>query len=458
MKTILVIGAGLSSSSLIRYFLQNAEKENWQIRVVDQDLELVKRKINNHPRGVALSFNALDPAERRPEVKKADLVVSMLPARFHIDVAKDCIELNTNLITPSYVSPEMKNLNEDAQRAGIIILNEIGVDPGIDHMSAKRIIDDIEGKGGKLTIFESFTGGLIAPESDDNPWNYKFTWNPRNVVLAGQGGAAKFIQEGKYKYIPYNKLFRRTEIIELEGLGKFEGYANRDSLSYRSVYKLDDIPTIYRGTLRRKGFCRAWDVFVQLGATDDTYVIEGSENMTYREFINSFLPYNEHDSIELKLRHYLKIDLDDLLWDKLVWLDIFSRDKVIGIKDASPAQALQKILEEKWSLKEDDKDMIVMYHKLVYLLNDEHHEIISYMANIGEDRTFTAMSNTVGLPAAICAKMILNGTIQLKGIQIPIHKEIYDPVLNELEEYGITFNEKEISPARLYNNDMKPWS
>jgi saccharopine dehydrogenase-like NADP-dependent oxidoreductase len=213
MKTILVIGAGLSSSSLIRYFLQHAEKENWQIRVVDQDLDLVKRKLNNHPRAVALSFNALDPVERRPEVERADLVISMLPARFHIDVARDCLELHTHLITPSYVSPEMKQLDEAAKQAGIIFLNEIGVDPGIDHMSAKKIIDEIEAKGGKLTIFESFTGGLIAPESDNNPWNYKFTWNPRNVVIAGQGGAAKFIQEGKYKYIPYNKLFRRTEII-----------------------------------------------------------------------------------------------------------------------------------------------------------------------------------------------------------------------------------------------------
>jgi saccharopine dehydrogenase-like NADP-dependent oxidoreductase len=457
MKTILVIGAGLSSSSLIRYFLQNAEAENWEIRVVDQDLDLVKRKLNGHPRGVALSFNALDPVQRRPEIERADLVVSMLPARFHIDVARDCIELNTNLITPSYVSPEMKLLDEAAKKSGIIILNEIGVDPGIDHMSAKKIIDAIEHKGGELTIFESFTGGLVAPESDDNPWNYKFTWNPRNVVLAGQGGAAKFIQEGKYKYIPYTKLFRRTEIIELDGLGKFEGYANRDSLSYRSVYKLDAIPTIYRGTLRRKGFCRAWDIFVQLGATDDSYIIEGSENMSYREFINSFLPYNEHDSVELKLRHYLKIDLDDNLWDKLVWLDIFSKDKKIGIKDATPAQALQKILEDKWSLKENDKDMIVMYHKFVYLLNGEHHEIISYMANIGEDRTYTAMSNTVGLPAAICAKMILNNTIELKGIQLPIHKEIYEPVLEELEQYGVRFTEKEIFPARLYNNDQA-WS
>lgn len=458
MKTILVIGAGLSSSSLIRYFLQNAEQENWEIRVVDQDKELVKRKLGGHPRGVALAFNALDPVERRPEIEKADLVISMLPARFHIDVARDCIELRTNLITPSYVSPEMKALHEEAEKAGIIILNEIGVDPGIDHMSAKKVIDEIEAKGGKLTIFESFTGGLVAPESDDNPWNYKFTWNPRNVVLAGQGGAAKFIQEGKYKYIPYTKLFRRTEIIELEELGKFEGYANRDSLSYRSVYKLDDIPTIFRGTLRRKGFCRAWDIFVQLGATDDSYVIEGSEKMTYREFINSFLPYNENDSVELKLRHYLKIDLDDTLWDKLVWLDIFSRDKIVGIKNATPAQALQKILEEKWALKEEDKDMIVMYHKFVYLLDGEHREVVSYMANIGEDRTYTAMSNTVGLPAAICGRMILNGTIALKGVQIPIYPEIYNPVLQELEEYGVAFTEKEIVPPRLYSQDMQPWS
>ena len=458
MKTILVIGAGLSSSSLIRYLLQNAEQENWQIRVVDQNLELVKRKLNNHSRGVALSFNALNSDERRPEIQRADLVISMLPAQFHVEVAKDCIDFQTNLITPSYVSPEMNELNDLATRAGILILNEIGVDPGIDHMSAKKIIDEIERNNGKLTIFESFTGGLIAPESDDNPWNYKFTWNPRNVILAGQGGAAKFIQEGKYKYIPYNKLFRRTEIIELDDLGRFEGYANRDSLRYRSIYNLDDIPTIYRGTLRRKGFCRAWDVFVQLGATDDSYILDDSETMTYREFFNSFLPYNEHDSIELKLRHYLKIDLDDLLWDKLVWLDIFSRDKVIGIKNATPAQALQKILEDKWTLKDDDKDMIVMYHKFVYILDGQHHEIISYMANIGEDRTYTAMSNTVGLPAAICAKMILNGTISMKGVQIPIHQEIYEPVLKELESYGISFEEKKIFPARLYGNDLQPWS
>ncbi|MGB0933161.1 MAG: saccharopine dehydrogenase family protein [Lishizhenia sp.] len=457
MKTILILGAGLSSSSLIRYFLKHSDENNWKIRVTDRDLDLVKSKLKGHKNGVALDFNALDPEQRRPEIEKADLVVSMLPARFHVEVAKDCIELKKNVITPSYVSSEMEALHKEAEEAGILIMNEIGVDPGIDHMSAMRVLDHISEIGGKMHIFESFTGGLVAPESDNNPWNYKFTWNPRNVVLAGQGGAAKFIQENQYKYIPYNKLFRRTEIIEVENYGLFEGYANRDSLSYRDVYGLEDIPTIYRGTLRRKGFSRAWDVFVQLGCTDDSYVLEGSENMTKRDFINSFLPYNQNDSVELKLRHYLKIDLDDTLWDKLEWLGIFENDKKIGFKDATPAQILQKILEEKWSLKPEDKDMIVMYHKFVYHKNNQFHEITSEMVNIGEDQTYTSMSNTVGLPAAICGKMMLNNEISLKGVRRPIYKEIYNPILDELEQYSIKFVEKQIENPRLYS-DNQPWS
>ncbi len=453
MKNILVLGAGLSASSLIKYFCDNSDTEGWKIRVVDRDMNLVNSKIHG-PNAEAMSFNALDPEERRPQVEWADLVISMLPARFHVEVARDCIDLKTNLITPSYVSKEMEALSDEAETAGIIILNEIGVDPGIDHMSAMKIIDEIHEMGGKMHIFESFTGGLVAPESDNNPWNYKFTWNPRNVVLAGQGGAAKFIQEGQYKYIPYNKLFRRTEIIEIEGYGQFEGYANRDSLSYRDVYGLEEIPTIYRGTFRRKGFSRAWDCFVQLGATDDSYILEGSEHMTYRDYINSFLPYNPNDSVELKLRHYLKIDQDDNLWDKLLWLDIFSRDKKVGLKDATPAQILQKILEEKWAMKPNDKDMIVMHHKFVYILDGEYHEINSDMVSIGVDDVHTAMSRTVGLPAAICGKMILNGTIQLKGVQRPIKENIYAPVLKELEEYGIKFKDTKLSEPVLYNEGV----
>lgn len=454
MRNILLLGAGLSSSSLIRYLLANAEQEQWHIKIVDQNKAAIEKKIGSSSNAEALVFNAIDPIERRPEIAKADLVISMLPARFHIGVAKDCIELKKNMITPSYISDEMSALDQEAKDAGIIIMNEIGVDPGIDHMSAMRVIDRIRNEGGEMYNFESFCGGLVAPESDDNPWNYKFTWNPRNVVLACQGGAAKFIQEGRYKYIPYNKVFRRTEIIEIANFGRFEGYANRDSLKYRSIYGLDNIPTIYRGTLRRVGFSRAWDVFVQLGATDDSYILEGSENMSNRDFINSFLPYNHSDSVELKLRSYLKIDLDDSLWDKLVWLGIFDKEKKIGLKDATPAQILQQILEDKWTLHPDDKDMIVMYHKFIYKKEDKYQEIRSDMVAIGENQTYTAMSNTVGLPLGICVKHILNGNIQLQGVHLPTHHKIYTPILDELEEHNITFHERVVSPVRLYNEEQ----
>lgn len=444
MKNILVLGAGLSSSSLIRYFLNRSEENNWTVTIVDRDLDLVKQKINGNKNGIALSFNATSSEERKSEIEKADIVISMLPARFHYDVALDCVALKTNLITPSYISSEMKALDAQAKEAGIVIMNEIGVDPGLDHMSAMRVIDMIKSKGGKLNAFESFTGGLIAPQSDNNPWNYKLTWNPRNVVLAGQGGAAKFIQEGKYKYIPYNRLFRRTEIIPIEGFGDFEGYANRNSLSYRETYGLEGIPTIYRGTLRRKGFSKAWNVFVQLGATDDTYTLENSKQMTKREFINSFLPFHVSDSVELKLRHQIKIDQDDAIWDKLVWLGIFEDEGYNFEQDVTPAQFLQKIIEEKWILDEGDKDMLVMWHKFEYQLNNKNYLITSHMINIGEDQVYTSMSNTVGLPAAICAKMILNGTITEKGVRMPIDKSVYSPILNELAEYDVKFIEKEI--------------
>ena len=446
MKKIVIFGAGRSSTSLIEYLLSIAEEQNLLITLLDYNEELAKSKINNHKFGEAHFIDANNPNERLKFIKESQLVISMLPAHMHLGIVKDAIHEKVHVITPSYVTEEIRSLNADAKNNDVLILNEMGLDPGIDHMSAKKIIDEIEDNGGKLTGFESFTGGLVAPESDDNPWNYKFTWNPRNVVLAGQGGAAKFIQEGKYKYIPYNKLFRRTEIIEIEGYGKFEGYANRDSLRYRSVYGLNEIPTMYRGTLRKIGFCRAWNVFVQLGLTDDSYVIEGSENMTNRDFINSFLAYNPHDSVELKLRHYLGIEQDDYIWEKLVWLGLFE-DKKIGLKNATPAQILQKILQNKWSLREEDKDMIVMWHKFNFSQKGVDKEIRSHMVYIGKDNKFTAMSDTVGLPLGIAAKLLLSGKIKGRGVKLPIEREIYLPVLSELEQLGITFEEKEVPPV-----------
>jgi saccharopine dehydrogenase-like NADP-dependent oxidoreductase len=442
MKTILVIGAGLSSSSLIRYLVQNAAENNWQIRVVDQDIELAKKKLNDHPAGVALSFNALDPIERKSEIDGADLVISMLPARFHVEIAKDCIAAQTNLITPSYISSEMKALDAPAKEAGIIIMNEIGVDPGIDHMSAMRVLDEIRAKGGSIHSFKSFCGGLIAPESDNNPWNYKFTWNPRNVVLAGQGAAACFEEESEYKYIPYHKLFTRLDHISIPGYGDFEGYANRDSLSYRSIYKLEGIPTIYRGTLRKSGYCRAWNVMVDLGLTEDNYAMDKSENLTPRSFLNAFLPYRKNVSVEEKFKEYLGDKID--LYSKFEWLGLFEHTPPFGIPNASPAQLLEHLLVKKWSLDPSDKDMLVMFHEFAFHLEGKFQKITSHMVNIGEDAVYTSMSNTVGLPAAICAKMILNGTLQSKGVQIPVLPEIYNPILDELELYGIKFIEEEM--------------
>ena len=451
MRKILVIGAGRSSSSLIKYLLDKSVEENLQIIVADVSKQSAEAKLQNHTNGKAIVLDVFNTAERNKAIQNADIVISMLPARFHLEVAKDCIAYKKSLVTASYISKEMKDLDAEVKKQGLVFMNEIGLDPGIDHMSAMQVIDRIrDDSDAKLLLFESFTGGLVAPESDTNLWNYKFTWNPRNVVVAGQGGAAKFLQEGKYKYIPYQKLFRRTEMLNINGSGKFEAYANRDSLKYLEVYGLQDILTLYRGTIRRIGFSRAWNMFVQLGMTDDSYTMEDSENMSFRDFTNSFLTYNPHDSVELKLRSYLKIDQDDIMWEKLLELDIFSPTKIVGLKDATPAQILQKILMDSWSLEENDKDMIVMQHKFGYEYQGEKRQIESSMVVIGEDQTYTAMAKTVGLPVAIATLKILNGEIKTPGVQLPITKEVYEPILKELAVHGIQFKEIKV-PYLGYN-------
>ena len=453
MRNVLIIGAGRSASSLIRYLLSKSTEENLHITVADLSLSLAEAKTQHHPHATPLALNIFDTDERRNAIESASIVISMLPAHLHIEIAKDCIEFKKHLVTASYISDAMQALDTDAKQNNLIFMNEIGLDPGIDHMSAMKVIDEIRAKGGKMLLFESFCGGLVAPESDNNLWNYKFTWAPRNVVLAGQGGAAKFIQEGTYKYIPYSALFRRTEFLEVEGYGKFEAYSNRDSLKYRSIYGLDDILTLYRGTIRRVGYSRAWNMFVQLGMTDDSYVIEGSEDMSYRQFINSFLPYHPTDSVEIKTRLILKIDQDDIMWDKLLELDLFNPNKKVNLPNATPAQILEKILTDSWALEPDDKDMIVMYHKFGYELNGEKKQIDSKMVCIGDDQTYTAMAKTVGLPVAIATLLILNGKITTPGVQLPIKKEVYEPILKELEEYGVIFNEQKV-PYFGYNPDL----
>jgi len=443
MRNILIIGSGRSASSLIKYLLNNSEKENFSLTIGDINPEAAKKLIQEHPRVKIIELDDFQEEQAKKAVASCDLVISMLPASFHIRIAEICIELKKHMVTASYVSKEMEALHDKAVENDLIFMNEIGLDPGIDHMSAMQVIDRIRDAGGKMLSFESFCGGLVAPESDNNLWNYKFTWNPRNVVLAGQGGAAEFKQEGTYKYIPYHRLFRRTEFLEVEGHGRFEAYANRNSLAYQSVYGLENALTLFRGTIRRVGFSRAWNMFVQLGMTDDSYTIPDSENLTYRDFVNLFLPYSPTDSVELKMRYNLRIDQDDVMWDKLVELDLFNDKKKIGIPNATPAKALESILMDKWSLAPDDKDMIVMYHKFGYELNGKKSQIDSSMVCIGQDQLYTAMAKTVGLPVAMAAIGILNKKITTPGVLRPIKKEVYQPILKELKKHGIIFKEKE---------------
>ena len=440
MKNILVIGAGRSSQILINYLLDHSVLLNWKVIVADYSLELAEKAVSNHKNGKPIFFNVLDYKQRKSQIANSDIVISMLPASMHIIVAEECISLNKNLVTASYVSEQISNLDKAAINAGVLLLNEIGLDPGIDHMSAMKIIEKIKEEGGDLYSFKSYCGGLVHPNFDNNPWNYKFTWNPRNVVLAGQG-TARYIESDLYKYIPYSKLFQRTESVNITDLGEFEGYANRDSLSYRKLYGIENISTLIRGTLRKKGFCNAWDVFVQLGMTDDSYKFQDSNKITNREFINSFLPYDKKLSVEEKLCKEFNIDFESDIYKKIKWLDLFL-DVRIFEKNASPAQMLQAILEKKWSLDTYDKDMIVMQHQFKYLNNGLPQKLKSSLVVYGEDSVNTAMAKTVGLPVAIATKLILEGKINLHGVHIPTSKQIYLPILSELEEYGITFFEE----------------
>jgi saccharopine dehydrogenase (NADP+, L-glutamate forming) len=420
-------------------FLIILKKKNG--KSAEQNVSLIESKVSGHNYAQAVSFDASNDDQLSKLVEENELIISMLPASFHIKIAEKCAEVGRHLLTASYVTDEIIELSKKFEEKNKLLIMEMGLDPGIDHMSAMKVLDRIKGEGNELTAFETFTGGLLVPDGEsENPWQYKFTWNPRNVVTAGQG-FVKFIQEGRYKYIPYNKLFRRTEVIHIPGYGFFEGYANRDSLKYLDMYDLQGIKTLYRGTLRRPGFCLAWDVFVQLGATDDSFEMEGVSEMTHRQFLNSFLSFNPNDSIELKLAHYMNLDMESDIMYKFKWLGMFS-EELVGLDRGTPAQILEHILKKKWTLDPSEHDMIVMWHKFNFIENGMPKQIESHMVAIGDDETNTAMSKTVGFPLAIAAKLILQGKIDLTGVHIPTKKEIYRPVLAELEKMGFEFSER----------------
>lgn len=441
MKNIFIIGAGLSSISLIDYLLKNAPEYQWQVTVGDISLQAAEGKVTNYTHGRAIQFDILDQKQRQAEISQADIVVSMLPGSMHQLVADECLLLGKHLLTPSYVTAEMKNMSPAVTEKGLVFLNELGVDPGIDHMSAMRIINTIKKSGGKVLSFKSFCGGLVAPACDDNPWKYKFSWNPRNVVVAGQG-TAKYRANGQSKYISYNRLFSTLTKTQMPGYGDFEVYPNRDSLQYCQLYGLEEIQTILRGTMRRPGYCEAWDIFVQLGCTDDSYIMENSHTLTYRQYLESFLPDDDNKGVKEKLADYFGLSPASTIIAKISWLGLFS-DDLVDLKNATPAQILQNVLAEKWGMKQQDRDLLVMQHQFEYKIDNVKKQIISSMSYEGKNRENTAMAYTVGLPLAIAVKLIATGKILPVGVNIPTSAEIYLPILDELETLGVRFIEEE---------------
>lgn len=442
MKSILILGAGRSSGALINYLLNLAHSENWRLTIADADIDMAAEKLHHHPAGDAVRLDATDAKERKAIISKADVVISMLPAFLHSQIARDCLLLNKNLVTASYISSELAEMTQEVEEKGLVFMNEIGLDPGIDHMSAMKVIHRLRKRGLRLNAFRSYTGGLVAPESDTNPWHYKITWNPGNVVRAGQG-TAQYLEKGMLHLIPYNRLFRNHRNINIAGLGDYEVYPNRDSLVYIQKYGLEGIPEIFRGTIRGDGFCRSWDALVQLGLTDATYPISDSERLSYRQLIEGIVRNRKGETTAEKTADFLGVEPNAAIIKNLNWLGLFSED-TIKVSQGTPASIIEARLLEKWALQQDDKDMIIMQHEFDFVEEGKEKRLISTMVTKGKDAVHTAMSKLVGLPLGIYVKFLLQGKMKEKGILIPVSAEVYEPVLNELESFGVSFLEEEI--------------
>jgi len=439
MKRIVLFGAGRSSSHLIDYLHSQAIQNDWELVIADSNLEAATEKAHRRIRCKPLHLEIEQIEDRRRLISSAGMVISMLPAMLHSLVAEDCVDLGVDLATASYLSEEMKSLDESARSKGVVLMNELGLDPGLDHMSAMRLFNKIRQEGGIINSFKSFCGGLVAPASDDNPWNYKISWNPRNVVLAGTGTAI-FKCEGEIKLLPYNRLFKEIERVDIPGYGELAMYYNRDSVKYIDLYNLGGIDTMIRGTFRSVRYCKAWSILVDLGMLDPSSHIEGSSSMTYQQFTNAYLRFGIQTDNRGRIENTLGYLLDEESYLMLEWLGLFSSE-AIGLDNASPAQIVERLIVDKWLLKPSDRDMIIMQHEIKYIIEDVEHTCISTLRRDGRDSTYTAMSELVGLPLAIYVKLRLLLGIGQPGAHIPLEEGIDEPILTELESLGIVFDE-----------------
>jgi saccharopine dehydrogenase (NADP+, L-glutamate forming) len=438
MTTILLFGAGKSATCLIDYLGKCCDEKNWKLIVCDSNLSLAQSKTKNFSSGEAISFDVSDEKKRQEYISQSTLVISMLPPALHFLVAKDCVAFSKDLLTASYIDEQIKSLKEEVEKKGILFLGEMGLDPGIDHMSAMKMIDEIKNNGGKIISFKSYCGGLVSPESDDNPWHYKITWNPANVVMAGSSGAV-YLEDRQKIEIPYSQIFDdKNNIVDIPTLFPLAWYANRDSLSYIKTYQVDDVESFIRTTLRYPSFCRGWNKIIKLDLTNK------NDHEAIKE-CNTFKDWFDLKREKLFSKTQKKVDQMDFFnsefSEQVDYLGL-NKDEKIPFQITNSASLLQYLLERKLVMKPHDKDMIIMLHEIEFSIDGENKKTKSCLIVKGENQSYTAMAKTVGLPLAIAAKLILENKIQLTGLHIPVIREIYEPVLRELELNGIQFHEE----------------
>lgn len=434
---ILIFGAGRSAYYTIAYLLERGIEKGWEIAIADSSQENLDHLTQGFPNAMTYLADVHDETQRQSLIGGQHLVISLLPARFHILVAEDCLRFGVHLITPSYLTPDIQAMEGAVRGRSLIFLNELGLDPGIDHMSAVAIIERLKSQGAQIHSFKSYCGGLIARGSDTNPWHYKISWNPYNIIRAGKDGGLAHIA-GQSKYIPYTRLFRETEKFTIAE-DRFEGYLNRNSEQYAGPYGLRDADTFVRGTLRYDGFCEAWNVLVGLGITNDTLPLDLSGKQ-WEDFIEMFLP--EGKDLKHRVEAALGYTISHEAAEAFAWLG--DRIRVAPPASATPAEALQVMLEEKWHMGGADKDRVVMIHEFGYSRQGKDYRLQSWMDLEGENATQTAMAKTVGLPLALAAELIADGKIRSRGVLMPTVKEIYAPIMDRLGDFGIRFEERHV--------------
>tara|TARA_B100000475_G_scaffold199341_1_gene181477 strand:- start:1877 stop:3202 length:1326 start_codon:yes stop_codon:yes gene_type:complete len=438
-KKIVILGAGKSSSYLIKYLYDKRKELDIYLNVFSDYRPTYIDEFNE------LNFTVLDIKDKEKLIQILQgtyIVVSLLPPFLHFEIAEICSENKINMITASYLDDKIKKLEKSFIENDCFLFMEMGLDPGIDHMSAMKTIDKLN-KSNKIIEFESYTGGLVKLDKKNNPWGYKFTWNPMNVIMAGVEGA-KYLKEGISKSISYDEIFKDLTSINIPENEPFEGYANRDSLKYKSLYNLNDIKTLKRGTLRHKGFCETWSLLINLGLTSNSKTLYNDNEMTFFDFFNYNIKAEDYNGLKKVLDEVYGIKKDSQVLKNLDWSGFFSNKK-ISLKEGKFSDFLLTILMDKWTLSKGDIDLIVMTHTFVYKSEKKINKLISYLRIEGEDNIYTAMSKTVGLPMAVLIEHILKNGIDKKGIQLPFNKDIYNPILKKLKKLGIDFKEIEIN-------------